>query len=134
MQLVGSFARSDQGIDQGRSGAEQPAEFQLLTLGTLALGLILHRLEELELVAAGVVNTMPEKTLEATFDHGVITGDTLTGRYHEPRTVFEDLEAAGVSYHDVVTHLERDGLEKFAASWNDLLASTRSALDKARSC
>ncbi|AMB40378.1 MULTISPECIES: transaldolase [Paenarthrobacter] len=87
-----------------------------------------------ELVAAGVVNTMPEKTLEATFDHGVITGDTLTGRYHEPRTVFEDLEAAGVSYHDVVTHLERDGLEKFAASWNDLLASTRSALDKARSC
>ena len=36
-----------------------------------------------ELVAAGVVNTMPEKTLEATFDHGVTDGDTVTGAYAE---------------------------------------------------
>ena len=34
-----------------------------------------------ELVAPGVVNTMPEKTLEATFDHGEIEGDTVTGAY-----------------------------------------------------
>jgi transaldolase len=34
-----------------------------------------------ELVAPGTVNTMPEKTLEATFDHGVMTGDTITGAY-----------------------------------------------------
>ncbi|MDQ1578850.1 MAG: transaldolase, partial [Microbacteriaceae bacterium] len=32
-----------------------------------------------ELAVADVVNTMPEKTLEATFDHGVIEGDRVTG-------------------------------------------------------
>ncbi|MHB1234136.1 MAG: transaldolase, partial [Microbacteriaceae bacterium] len=34
-----------------------------------------------ELVAPEVVNTMPEKTMEATFDHGIIRGDTVTGGY-----------------------------------------------------
>src|SRR5690606_10359836 len=33
------------------------------------------------LAVSGVVNTMPEKTLEATFDHGVIAGDEVTGSY-----------------------------------------------------
>lgn len=39
-----------------------------------------------ELVAGGTVNTMPEKTLEATFDHGEIAGDTVTGTYAVPTT------------------------------------------------
>ncbi len=38
-----------------------------------------------ELVAPGVVNTMPEKTLDATFDHGTVTGDTITGTYAEAK-------------------------------------------------
>ncbi|HEU5242562.1 MAG TPA: transaldolase, partial [Ornithinibacter sp.] len=46
-----------------------------------------------ELVAPGVVNTMPEKTLEATADHGEITGDTVTGAYAEASTVLDDLDA-----------------------------------------
>jgi transaldolase len=32
-----------------------------------------------ELVAPNTVNTMPEKTLDAVTDHGVIKGDTVTG-------------------------------------------------------
>ena len=32
-----------------------------------------------ELVAPNTVNTMPDKTLDAVADHGVITGDTVTG-------------------------------------------------------
>ena len=46
-----------------------------------------------ELVAPGVVNTMPEKTLEATFDHGVIAGDTVTGAYADAGAVLDALAA-----------------------------------------
>ncbi len=82
-----------------------------------------------ELVAANVVNTMPEKTLDATFDHGVVTGDTITGSYADANELLNQLEALGVSYNDVVKVLETEGLEKFVASWKDLLRHVQDALD-----
>jgi transaldolase len=85
-----------------------------------------------ELVAAGVVNTMPEKTLDATFDHGVITGDTVTGKYVEALATLSELESIGVSYDEVVAVLESEGLEKFVASWKELLCDVESALATAR--
>ncbi|WP_026556523.1 transaldolase [Arthrobacter sp. 35W] len=84
------------------------------------------------LAAADVVNTMPEKTLDATFDHGVVTGDTITGTYAEARGVLNALEGIGVSYDDVVALLESEGLEKFVASWKELLADVDGALAAAR--
>jgi transaldolase len=81
-----------------------------------------------ELVAPGVVNTMPEKTLDAAFDHGVIAGDTVTGKYEDARATLSELESTGVSYEDAVTVLESQGLEKFVASWNELLADVEGAL------
>ncbi|UVJ37681.1 transaldolase [Arthrobacter sp. CJ23] len=85
-----------------------------------------------ELVAAGIVNTMPEKTLEATFDHGVVTGDTISGTYEAANETLNALEALGVSYNDVVALLESEGLEKFVASWKELLADVEGALAAAR--
>ncbi|WP_284753079.1 transaldolase [Arthrobacter sp. efr-133-R2A-120] len=81
-----------------------------------------------ELVAAGVVNTMPEKTLDATFDHGVVTGDTISGTYEEANSVLNALEGLGISYNDVVAILESEGLDKFVASWKELLADVEGAL------
>ncbi|WP_115787353.1 transaldolase [Arthrobacter silvisoli] len=85
-----------------------------------------------ELAAAGVVNTMPEKTLEATFDHGVVTGDTIAGSYEEANSVLDALEGLGVSYNDVVALLESEGLDKFVASWKELLGDVEGALASAR--
>ncbi|MBT8163836.1 MULTISPECIES: transaldolase [Arthrobacter] len=85
-----------------------------------------------ELAANGIVNTMPEKTLDATFDHGVVTGDTLTGTYTKANTVLTALENLGVSYNNVVALLESEGLDKFVASWNELLADVEGALAAAR--
>ncbi|MFF2495274.1 transaldolase [Agromyces sp. NPDC058064] len=85
-----------------------------------------------ELVAQGVVNTMPEKTLEATADHGVITGDTVTGAYAEAGEVLDALAAAGVDYDDVTLLLENEGVDKFIVSWGELLDSVRTALEAAR--
>ena len=84
------------------------------------------------LVAADVVNTMPEKTLDATFDHGVVTGDTITGTYGEPKALPYRLEALGVSDNEVVAVLESEGLDKFVASWKELLADVEGALANAR--
>ncbi len=83
------------------------------------------------LVAADVVNTMPEKTLDATFDHGVVTGDTITGTYEEANDTLNALEGLGVSYNEVVALLESEGLEKFVASWKELLNHVQDALDAA---
>src|SRR5215470_9009130 len=63
-----------------------------------------------ELVTADTVNTMPEATLHATADHGVLRGDTVHGTYEESRAVFASLEALGVSYDDVVQVLEDEGV------------------------
>jgi transaldolase len=81
------------------------------------------------LVAPGVVNTMPEKTLDATFDHGKVTGDTVTGHYDEANGVLDALAKLGVDYDDVTALLEKEGVEKFIASWNELVESVQAALE-----
>ncbi|NLU67501.1 transaldolase [Streptomyces sp. HNM0574] len=83
-----------------------------------------------ELVAPNTVNTMPEATLEATGDHGEITGDTVTGSYADAQAVLDGVAKAGVDYNDVVRVLEDEGVEKFEAAWNDLLSSTEAELKR----
>jgi len=85
-----------------------------------------------ELVAAGVVNTMPEKTLLATADHGVVTGDTITLNYDESRLLFAQLAAAGVDFDDVTRTLEAEGVEKFIVSWGELLETVTAAVEAAK--
>ncbi|PCE14042.1 transaldolase [Microbacterium sp. SZ1] len=85
-----------------------------------------------ELVANGVVNTMPEKTLDATFDHGVITGDTITSGYAEAHEVFDRLAAVGIDLVDVTQVLEDEGVAKFIDSWHDLLGQVTEALEAQR--
>ncbi|MFF9068774.1 transaldolase [Streptomyces sp. NPDC014891] len=81
-----------------------------------------------DLVAPGTVNTMPEATLEATADHGVVSGDTVRGTYDQARAELAAVEKLGIAYDDVVQLLEDEGVEKFEASWNDLLKSTEAEL------
>jgi transaldolase len=81
-----------------------------------------------ELVAPHTVNTMPEATIHATADHAVLRGDTIHGTYDQSRQVFADLEQLGIGYDDVVEVLEREGVEKFAASWAELLGTVRNEL------
>ncbi|MBZ4486507.1 transaldolase [Microbacterium sp. cx-55] len=85
-----------------------------------------------ELVAAGTVNTMPEKTLEATFDHAEITGDTITVNYADAHDVFDRLAAVGVDVVDATQVLEDEGVEKFIVSWHELQGTVAEALKAAR--
>ncbi|MDZ5078005.1 transaldolase [Nesterenkonia sp. HG001] len=81
-----------------------------------------------ELVAAGVVNTMPEKTLLALADHGTVDGDTMTDTYVESNRVLDGIAAAGISYREVVDVLEAEGLDKFVKSWEGLLGTIDAGL------
>jgi transaldolase len=85
-----------------------------------------------ELAVGDVVNTMPEKTLDATFDHGVITGDEVTGNYADANDVLDKLDAIGISYEEVTALLEKEGVEKFIVSWNELLDTVTAALESAK--
>jgi transaldolase len=85
-----------------------------------------------ELAVPDVVNTMPEKTLEATFDHAVIRGDEVTGGYAAANAALDALAALGISYDDVTALLEKEGVEKFVVSWNELLDTVSAALEAAK--
>ncbi|MCU1473932.1 transaldolase [Amnibacterium sp.] len=84
-----------------------------------------------ELVTHGVVNTMPEKTLEAVADHGAVDGDTVVGNYDDAQQVLDRLAAVGIDIDDVTALLEREGVEKFIASWHELTDTVTAALDAA---
>ena len=81
-----------------------------------------------ELVAPHTVNTMPEPTLHAVADAGVVRGDTVRGSYQQAREVLDRLATVGVDYDEVVTALEADGVEKFQSSWRELVASVSAAM------
>jgi transaldolase len=77
-----------------------------------------------ELIGRETVDTMPEETIRAYQDHGD-PQLRLHGGLEEAKRVFEELEAAGVDYDDVTDTLEREGVEKFTASFEDLVAALR---------
>ncbi|WP_072801880.1 transaldolase [Rhodococcoides yunnanense] len=84
-----------------------------------------------DLVSPNTVNTMPEKTLDAVADHGVVTGDTISGKGPESQAVFDALSAIGIDITDVFLTLENEGVEKFEASWTELLEATGEQLRQA---
>ena len=85
-----------------------------------------------ELAVAGVVNTMPEKTLEATYDHAPLHGDAVTGSYADAQAVLDQLAAVGVDFDDVTALLEKEGVDKFNVSWGELLDTVTAALEAAK--
>lgn len=93
---------------------------------------LLDTLYVTELVAPQLVNTMPEKTMEAVFDHGVVPSNSITNRYEEANMILLAVAACGVDYDDVTDLLEREGVEKFIISWNELLESVTGALASAK--
>jgi transaldolase len=73
-----------------------------------------------ELIGPLTVDTMPEETIRAFQDHGKVA-PTLEQSIDEAKRVFEQIAEAGIDYDDVVATLEREGVEKFADSFSELL-------------
>ena len=81
-----------------------------------------------DLLVNNTVNTMPQKTMEAFADHGEVNGDQVTGHYADAQQVMDRLGALGVDYDDVIATLEREGVDKFVKSWNDLVDTVKDNL------
>jgi transaldolase len=73
-----------------------------------------------ELIGPETVNTMPEETIRAFQDHGLVA-ETLTTDIAAAHNLFHDLRAAGIDYDDVVNTLEREGVQKFSDSFEELM-------------
>jgi transaldolase len=65
-------------------------------------------------------------------DHGEVRGDMVSDTEAEAQQVMDDLAAVGISYDEVVDVLEREGVEKFEASWHELVDTVQTALDDAK--
>jgi transaldolase len=83
-----------------------------------------------DLVAPGVVNTMPEATLRLVADHGDVPADSVRGYYAESQQVLDELQQLGIDYDDVTATLEDNGVITFDNAWRQLgeqLAATMRA-------
>ena len=81
-----------------------------------------------ELIAPNTVNTMPQSTLDAVIDHGVIRGNTITEHYGAAVEVLKALSGLVISLDEVTTELEIDGVKKFAQAWDELLENVKAAM------
>jgi transaldolase len=82
------------------------------------------------LAAPFTINTMPDDTLEAFFDHGEV-GDTLPSDGGDADAMFAKFSQAGVDLKELANQLQSEGAQSFVESWKDLLdriASQTSAL------
>ncbi len=73
-----------------------------------------------DLVASGVVNTMPEATLRLVAGHGAVPADSVHGHYDESQQVLDQLQALGIDYDDVTATLEDNGVTMFDSAWGRL--------------
>ena len=81
-----------------------------------------------ELVSKNIVNTMPEKTMMATADHGVIPTESVIASFESAKAVLAQIAAAGVDLADVTAQLEQEGVDKFIVSWDELVETVEHAL------
>jgi transaldolase len=81
-----------------------------------------------ELIGPDTVDTMPRETIDAFLDHGRVR-PSLEEDVDGARRTLEAFEAAGIDYDDVVETLEREGVEKFAKSFEQLFADVEAKRD-----
>src|SRR5690348_14857472 len=79
------------------------------------------------LIGPSCVNTMPETTIAAFQDHGVVER-TVDDDVDEARRVIEQVEAAGISMDEVTRKLEEEGVAAFSESFDSLIETIEGRL------
>jgi len=72
------------------------------------------------LAAPFTVNTMPEGTLKALAEHGVV-GETMSADGGDCEQVLARFAGAKIDVHALATQLQDEGAKSFVNSWNDLM-------------
>jgi transaldolase len=77
-----------------------------------------------ELIGPDTVNTLAPASIEALHRGDAnLKADTVAEDVDGARKVLADLAAAGVDFDDVTATIEREGVESFAQSYRDLIAT-----------
>jgi transaldolase len=84
------------------------------------------------LIAPNTVNTMPLQTLRAVADHGNPDAGFSAEDVAEAHSVLAVLERIGIPYNDVTATIERQGLEKFSASFEEVVDLLNNKLQPGR--
>jgi transaldolase len=82
------------------------------------------------LAAPFTINTMPDATLQAFYDHGEV-GEPMPADGGDSDAILARFRRAGVDVTELAAKLQADGAKQFVAAWNDLLgriAAQRAAL------
>jgi len=79
----------------------------------------------ISLAAPDTINTMPEATLLAFADHGMV-GEPMRSDGGDAEAVIGRVEQGGIDVMDLAAQLQKDGAEAFVGSWKDLLAGIAS--------
>ena len=82
------------------------------------------------LIGPNTVNTMPPATLDAFRDHGTVDNQALTTGVHEAMRQIDELGHFGIDFDAVTDELQTEGVDAFASSYNDLLATIDAELAK----
>ena len=78
------------------------------------------------LIGPGTIDTLPEKTLEAFIDHGRVR-NALEAELDLAQRQLAELQAVNISLDRVTMELEAEGVEAFAQSYQQLLATTQAS-------
>lgn len=73
------------------------------------------------LIGPDTVNTMPEQTIKAVGDHGVLRENTIEQDLDEAQRILSDLSKAGINLDNVTWQLENEGVQKFIDPYDELL-------------
>jgi transaldolase / glucose-6-phosphate isomerase len=75
------------------------------------------------LIGKNTINTLPDDTITALADHGILKMDSIEEGLNEAKQLFTDLKKAGVDIDSVTQQLENEGIQKFTDAYNKLISN-----------
>jgi transaldolase len=84
-----------------------------------------------ELIARNTVNTLPDQTLEAFLDHGIVK-EALTASAGESQEVVDRLKKYGIDTDSICAKLLIDGAASFTKSFESLLLTIEKTAEETR--
>jgi transaldolase len=73
---------------------------------------------------------MPQSTLDAFLDHGVVKSDAITAQMESASRTLAELSLLGISLDAITDALETDGVKKFEEAWISLLADVEKVMSQ----
>lgn len=73
------------------------------------------------LIGPHTVNTLPDQTIDAFYDHGVIVENSIEKDVNEAVKVFDDLKKLGIDLDFVTNQLVNEGVQKFIDPFDELM-------------